>query len=168
MRAARPAQTLKSRALACIAQREHSRVELKRKLRAHAAKQARAAAEVGVPDGAPDAGVESEIEALLDWLAARDLLSDARFVETRVQARAARFGDLRIRRELAEHGVALDAGALAALRGSELARARAVKTKRFGASPPADPADRARQLRFLAARGFSAETARKVLRAAEE
>ena len=163
MRAARPAQTLKARALACIAQREHSRVELKRKLKAHAARQARAAAEAGVADVEP--ATEGEIEALLDWLAARDLLSEARFVETRVQARAARFGDLRIRRELAEHGLALDADAAAALKGSELARARAVKNRRFGAAPPADAAERAKQLRFLAARGFSAETARTVLKA---
>lgn len=165
MRAARPAQTLKARALACIAQREHSRVELGRKLRAHAAKQARDAAAAGaehVPAG------EAEIEAVLDWLAARDLLSEARFVETRVQARAARFGTMRIRRELAEHGVALDADALVSLRGSELARARAVHRKRFGEAPPADAGERAKQLRFLAARGFSAETARKVLKADDD
>jgi regulatory protein len=165
MRAARPAQTLKAKALACIAQREHSRVELKRKLLAHVAKRARAAAAAGI---AHEPATEAEVEALLDWLAARDLLSEARFVETRVQARAACFGDLRIRRELAEHGVALDDEALAALRGSELDRARAVKTKRFGVAPPADAAERAKQLRFLAARGFSAGSARKVLKGEDD
>lgn len=165
MRAARPAQTLKAKALACIAQREHSRVELKRKLQAHGARQARAAAAAGM-EHAP--APEAEVEALLDWLAARDLLSETRFVETRVQARAARFGNLRIQRELAEHGVALDLDTSASLKGSELARARAVRTKRFGAAPPADAAERAKQLRFLAARGFSAETARKVLKAEDD
>lgn len=165
MRAARPVQTLKAKALACIAQREHSRVELQRKLQAHVAKQARAAAAGGL-EHAPAAA--AEIEALLDWLAARDLLSEARFVETRAQARAARFGNVRIQRELAEHGVALDRDTSAALKGSELVRARAVKTKRFGAAPPADAAARAKQLRFLAARGFSAETARKVLKAEDD
>lgn len=161
MRPPRPAQTLKAKALACVAQREHSRVELARKLAAHAKRQAHAAAAAGV-DHAP--ATEADIEALLDWLSARDLLSEARFVEARVHARAARFGDLRIRRELAEHGIALDAGMRAALERSELARARAVHAKRFGASVPGDAAARAKQLRFLTARGFSAEVARRVLK----
>ncbi|XUT91509.1 RecX family transcriptional regulator [Ottowia caeni] len=40
--------------------------------------------------------------------------------------------------------------------------------KKFGAKGegdgPADPAERARQMRFLAARGFSAEVVRRVMR----
>ena len=51
--------------------------------------------------------------------------------------------------------------------GSDGARAREVWRKKFG-QPPADAAERARQLRFLAARGFSGEVARRALDAADD
>ena len=50
------------------------------------------------------------------------------------------------------------------LRATELERARAVWQKKFGA-PAADTAARARQARFLAARGFAADVVRRVLNA---
>lgn len=103
----------------------------------------------------------AEIEPLLDWLTTHDWLNDARFIETRVHARASRFGNLRIRHELAQHGVEPDADTLAELKSSEIARARAVWAKRFG-QPAVDAAARAKQMRFLAARGFSAEVVRRV------
>lgn len=171
---ARPAPTLKARALGYIAQREHSRVELRRKLLAAVARQVRRAAAVQERDpvAAPRAPglaapTEQELEALLDWLAERDLLSRERFVESRVHARAARFGNLRIRQELAQHGVELDAETARQLQASELARARAVWARRFQA-PAADAAERARQQRFLSARGFSPEVVRRVVAGADE
>lgn len=174
--------SLKARALGYIAQREHSRVELRRKLVAAVTRQRRAA-EIAAPRG--DAAVpgsqatpgghelssarpptacptERDIDLLLDWLTDHDLLSAERFVETRIHLRAARFGNLRIRQELAQHGMALDAAAAAALQASELARARSVWAKRFGA-PAADAADRAKQARFLASRGFGADVVRRVV-----
>ncbi len=165
----RSAPTLKSKALACIAQREHSRVELQRKLLAHLSKQARmAAASPLANDGAaPPSPTAQDVEALLDWLAARDLLSADRFVETRVHVRAPRFGNLRIRQELARHGVELDAATAQQLKSTEFARARAVWAKRFGA-PAVDAAGRAKQMRFLAARGFSAEVVRRVVGGADD
>jgi regulatory protein len=164
---ARTAQSLKAKALGLIAQREHSRVELGRKLRAWIGRRQRALAQAAAAtpnpvDVAATAPSESEIEPLLDWLAARDLLSAERFVETRVNVRAARFGNLRIRRELAQHGIELDAETAQALKSSELERARHVWAKRFDGLP-ADAAARAKQQRFLAARGFSAEVVRRVL-----
>ena len=154
--------TLKARALACIAQREHSRIELRRKLLAHAARLQRR--DEVAPDSAADVApsAEQEVDALLDWLVAKDLLSSSRFVETRVQARASRFGNLRIHHELGRHGVELDADAAADLQRSELARARAVWARRF-AHVAADAAGRAKQMRFLAARGFSADVVRRVV-----
>lgn len=154
--------TLKAKALACIAQREHSRVELRRKLLAHIDKQQRRAD--GAAGIAPDDALSPEqaVDELLDWLVAKDLLSTSRFVETRIQARASRFGNLRIRHELAQHGVELDVVAVADLKRSEVTRARAVWVKRFG-SVAADAAGRAKQMRFLAARGFSAEVVRRVV-----
>ena len=160
----RPALTLRSRAIGYLAQREHSRVELRRKLLDAAARQQRlrAAAEGGEPPDALGAAAEQEVDALLDWLTGKGLLSPERFVESRIHARAPRYGNLRIRQELAQHGVALEPDAADALQASELDRARAVWIKRYGGVAP-DAAGRARQARFLTARGFSSEVVRRVV-----
>jgi regulatory protein len=164
----RHALSLKAKALSLIAQREHSPMELRRKLLAHIDRQARAAAAAtpGAEAAAPPPD-ERPIDELLEWLAAKDLLNTSRFIETRVTARAGRFGNLRIRQELAQHGLEADDETVAGLKTSELTRARAVWAKRFGA-PAADAAARARQMRFLAARGFNAEVIRRVVRGAVE
>ena len=49
------------------------------------------------------------------------------------------------------------------LRATELERAQAVWRQRFG-SVATDPQERARQMRFLAARGFSGDVVRRVVR----
>src|SRR5204863_8546062 len=99
----------------------------------------------------------------LDWLEAQRYLSQERFVESRVQARSARFGNLRIRQELKQHQVALPPEAAQALKDNELGRARAVRARKF-AHWPANGAERARQARFLAGRGFSPEVIGRALR----
>lgn len=164
----RPALSLKAKALSLIAQREHSRLELRRKLLAHLDRQARKAAASplaaeALPASPLPGGSDRELDELLDWLAAKDLLSAERFVETRVMARAARYGNLRIRQELAQHGLELDADTAAGLKVSELQRAHTVWAKRFGV-PASDAAGRAKQMRFLSARGFSAEVVRRVVK----
>ncbi len=160
----RPALKLKSRAIGLLAQREHSRVELRRKLLEAAARQQRLrAAAGGEPADVSDAAAtEQEIDALLDWLAGQGLLSAERFVESRIHTRAPRYGNLRIRQELAQHGVALEPDAAEALRATELERARAVWAKRYGGVAE-DAAGRARQARFLTARGFSSEVVRRIV-----
>ena len=184
--------SLKGRALQLLAQRDQSRRELRTKLLRHLAAEARAralthAAEMedadaasslsrsreraggeGLPAGlVPEGDAEhhsaAEVEALLDWLEANRYLSAERFAESRVHARAARFGNRRIEAELAQHGVVLAPEAAQALAESELQRARAVRERRFRA-PPKDAAERAAQARFLAGRGFSAEVIRELLR----
>lgn len=141
----RPVVSLKARALRLLARREHSRVELARKL-------------------APHAESADALEAVLDQLLAAGLLSNERFAESLVHRRAQRHGVAVIRHELRTHG--LDAqlveSHVATLEHSELARARAVWRRRFGATP-ATPAERARQSRFLLARGFSAEAVRRIV-----
>jgi regulatory protein len=107
----------------------------------------------------PDAG---QITALLDDLEAAGHLSNERVLESRIQVRSARFGNLRIERELQHLGVEPSDEARSALRSTEVARARAVWERKFGAVP-GSAAERARQMRFLAARGFTAETIRAVL-----
>jgi regulatory protein len=141
-----------------LAQREHSRSELRRKLlrRAQADTQSDDAAACAAPGC---------VDALLDWLEANRYLSQERFVESRVHAREARFGNLRIRQELAQHQLTLSPAAAEALRESELERARRVWARKFEAEA-GSAADRAKQARFLAARGFSADVVRRVLREA--
>ena len=172
--------SLKGRAIALLAQREHSEIELRRKLLrwAGAAAMASAAKAAGAaaagPDFEPDADVAqgtaehatTQVDALITWLREHDYLSEARFVDSRVHARAARFGNLRIRQELAQHGLNLPADAAQALQDNELQRAAEVWQRKFGRSSAlaASPAERARQARFLAARGFSGEVVARVMR----
>lgn len=163
----KPQRSLKARALQYLAQREQSRLELRRKLLPHAQAEA-AAAEVAADEGgagevSPRAVAVARVEAVLDWLAAHDYLSQERFVESRVHARASRFGNLRIRQELKQHAVALAPGAAQALKDSELDRARDVRSRKFP-EPPSGAAEQARQMRFLMGRGFSPDVIRRALR----
>lgn len=159
-----PPLSLRARALQWLSQREHSRLELRRKLlRAARRRDAEAATE-----NAQATNPGPEVDALLDWLATNRYLSEARFVESRVHARSARFGNRRIVQELAQHGAELDAGTAEQLKATELGRARAVWQRKFGAAPAADAAGRAKQMRFLAGRGFSAEVIRRVIRGTDE
>ncbi len=132
--------TLIARALALLARREHSRAELARKL-------------------GPHADEPLQLEAVLDELERRQLLSAQRFTESLIHRRAARFGLRRIEQELARHHVddSVSAPLLAALRASERQRAWQVWRKRFDATATY-AAERGRQQRFLAQRGFDAET----------
>ena len=172
-----PPLSLKARALQWLAQREHSRTELRRKLLRAArqrAQRAAALAEAGAPGDAGESPVGEdppepvdpapEIEALLDWLTAHRYLSDVRFVESRVHARASRYGQRRIAQELAQHGASLDADTARQLAASEFDRARSVWRRKFGGAPAADAAGRAKQMRFLAGRGFAPDVIRRVVR----
>jgi regulatory protein len=79
--------------------------------------------------------------------------------------RAARSGALRVRQELQAKGIAPEAiaEAVASLQDTEVERATALWRRRFDAAP-ADAKERAKQTRFLLARGFSGAVVAKVLR----
>ncbi|MBI1891631.1 MAG: recombination regulator RecX [Burkholderiales bacterium] len=134
---AKPQISLKARALRYLAAREHSRLELARKL-------ARYAQET------------DDVNALLDFLEAKKYLSQERFSESLVNRRAARFGNSRIMSELQSHGIKRESlvNLQANLMENEEARAREVWLRKFGREP-ADAAERAKQVRFLQQRGFS-------------
>jgi regulatory protein len=131
-----------------LARRDHSRAELSRKLVRHIRE-----------DDDP-----AEISRVLDELGRNGLLSDERFAGAVARSRSQRFGDARIRYDLRRFGIAddLSAAALARLAGSEVARAGAVRSKRFSALP-ASAAERAKQARFLQSRGFSLDSIYQVL-----
>ncbi|MGF6302696.1 regulatory protein [Paraburkholderia sp. WC7.3g] len=142
----RPARSLKARALGYLSRREYSRAELARKLK-------------------PYVEETDSLDAMLDALQAENWLSDSRFAESLVHRRASRLGTSRILGELKQHALnpALVEEASAQLRETELARAQAVWRKKFGQLPQT-PAERAKQARFLASRGFSGATIGKILK----
>ena len=169
--------SLKARGLALLAQRDHSRIELKRKLMRHARAEVerdRASGHRG-DEGEPNVHSGSDSDAVvvvpaadrvaevLDWLQSHRYLSEERFAESRVNARAPKFGNLRIRLELSQHGVTLTPEALQQLTQTEFDRAREVRQRKFD-MPPANAIEQARQARFLAARGFSADVVGRLMR----
>ena len=100
----------------------------------------------------------ADVQLALDVLQAEGLLSDARYAEAYVAARSARgFGPIRIVEELRRRGVSADAREAACPRDDRHwgALATAAREKRFGAAPPRDFTERARQTRFLVQRGFA-------------
>lgn len=146
----RPGPSLRARAVALLANREHSPIELQRKL-------------------SPHAESAEQLASVLDELRAAGYLSEARFAESLVRRRAERYGQRRIAQELDGHDLpdAVRASALRELAVTERERALDIWRKRFG-HPPEGLAEKGRQYRFLAQRGFDGEVISWVLRRARE
>lgn len=142
------ALSLKGRALRLLSGREQSRGELERKLRAHEE-------------------VSGQLAAVLDELEAKDFISPTRVIESVINRRQAKMGASRIKRELQGKGLDAEvvAEAMNGLKATELERAREVWRKKFDSKTDAgtSPADKAKQMRFLAARGFGADAIRRVV-----
>ena len=143
---AAPQLSLKARALRFLSLREHSRLELGRKLSKYA--------EEG-----------DDVEALLDLLEKNNWLSQERFSESLIHRRAARYGNSRIVAELQSHGV--NGEALQELKSNladtEIERASEVWQRKFG-TVATDPQERNKQMRFLLQRGFSQRAVTKALK----
>ena len=138
--------SLKGRALRLLAAREQSRSELEKKLKSH--------------EETP-----GQLALVLDELQARDFISEARVVESVINRRQAKLGASRIRQELFSKGIDKEAviEAVAGLKSTELERARALWRRKFAVKSDGQPPDRAaqaKQMRFLAARGFSGDVIR--------
>jgi regulatory protein len=142
--------SLKSRALRLLSGREHSRAELERKLQRF--------------EEAP-----GSLALALDDLQAKGFISEQRVLESVVNRRAAKLGASRIKQELQARGLDPQAvsDAVADLRSTELVRARLVWQKKFE-HPPEDAAERAKQMRFLASRGFGGDTIHRVVSGGED
>jgi regulatory protein len=129
-----------------LARREYARVELAERLLNRGA----------------DA---DEVVRVLDDLERLGWLSDARFAQMLVTQKAGRYGKRAIAHALTQRRVAAPAAraALDVLKNvDELADALALCKRRF-AQRPKDERERARQMRFLMARGYSLATALKVV-----
>ncbi|WP_130620334.1 regulatory protein RecX [Dyella amyloliquefaciens] len=138
-----------SKALGLLARREHSRRELKLKLR--------------------QGGYEGEEAGeALDRLGEQHYQDDDRFAEMLVRSRVAQgYGPMRLRAELKSHGLA-DARIRAVLDAAEVdwnAQAAAQLRRRYGAKSAPDAAEMARRAQFLLRRGFPAATVRSVTHA---
>ncbi len=156
------ALSLKGRALRYLAQREHSRAELQRKLARHLQSK-------GGDAGEDPEAARQQIDLALDELAAAGLLSDERAADSVLSAQGRRFGSRRLKQVLQDKGLSPDlvSHTLQQARGSELERAREVWRRRFG-EVPADAAERAKQMRFLAGRGFDGDVIRRVLKPTDD
>ena len=139
-------RSLRERALGFLARREHSRAELRRKL-------------------APHAESPEELDALLEDLIQRKFLSESRFAEARAHVLTRKFGAARIAHDLRAKGVSEEGAASAAreARNTEFERALEIWRRKFG-TPALDLKERARQARFLLARGFSTDVINRILR----
>ncbi|WP_267223933.1 regulatory protein RecX [Dyella silvae] len=138
-----------SKALGMLARREHSRRELKLKLR-----------QKGYEGG--------EAGEALDRLGEQHYQDDDRFAEMLVRSRVSQgYGPMRVRAELKSHGLS-DARIRAVLDEAEVdweASAAAQLRRRFGAGSPPDRDEKARRAQFLLRRGFPAATVRSVTHA---
>jgi regulatory protein len=129
-------------AISLLARREHSRRELISKIRRKPFSE------------------DVDLASLCDDLEESNYLSNKRFAEMFVHSRVARGqGVIKISYELRQRGVSdeLIESAILAEGVDWLALAREQREKRFGLKKPKDIKERARQSRFLAGRGFSAE-----------
>lgn len=143
--ATRKGPSLKARAIDFLSRREHSRLELRRKLQRHS-------------------DDLDEIDALLDELQKENWQSEARYAQSLINRRAYKFGTARVVQELRQNGVA-DSHIEAVreqLQESEFERALEVWERKFG-SAPEDRKAYAKQHRFMASRGFSPDQLRRIL-----
>lgn len=142
--------SLKGRALRLLSGREHSRAELERKLQ-------------------PFEAEPGALAQVLDELQAKGFINEQRVIESVVHRRAAKLGTARIKQELQGKGLDPEAvtEALAGLKATEHERAREVWRKKFGA-PPVDAQAAAKQMRFLASRGFGGDVIRRVVAGAAD
>jgi regulatory protein len=137
-----------SRAIRLLSLREHSVMELERKLSSK---------------GPPPAVIAEVLEALQR----KDLQSDSRFIEGFVRNRLAKgHGPIRIRQELSQRGIsdALVDEALTQTGEFWIEVAQRARCKRFGSEPvTAHSSVWNRQARFLARRGFPSDLIYRVL-----
>ncbi len=128
-----------------LSAREHSRAELERKLSRFEE-------------------VPGSLAQALDALEAKNFISEQRVAESLVHRRSSKLGVARLQQELQAKGLEQDTiqDALSNARTTEVERASTVWRKKFGLSAQ-DPKEHAKQIRFLASRGFSGDTIRKVV-----
>ncbi len=135
-----------------LARREHSAVELKRKLLASVAEEEENESRL------------AEVDAVIEDFKKRGWLSEERFTEQLLHARKRKFGSLKIAHELRENGITEDLvmEALSEVKTDEFANALDICRKKYK-TPPKGREEWIKQARFLQSRGFDFEVIKKVL-----
>ena len=138
---------LKARALRLLMRRDQSRAELARQLLLHAES-------------------HEAVEQLITELLARKLLSEDRMAESRAHTLSRKYGASRVRHDLRAKGVGEETieRVTAEAKSTELERAREIWKKKFRAAAASRP-ERAKQMRFLAARDSARRSSDSSLRA---
>lgn len=141
--------SLRGRALRLLGRREFSRQELENRLRGYA-----------------DAGNPEELAMLMNDLAERGWLSDARYAEAVVRKRTGQYARRSIAQELKSAGVAVEVtdAALAPVDPDEEFTAALALCQRKFRHAPIDQKEKARQIRFLQTRGYSFGLALRVMK----
>ncbi len=140
----RPPRPLAARAIGLLARREYPRAELRERLLA-----------TGAAPG--------EVDAVLDDLAARGYLSDARYAHALVRQKRGGYSRRALAHTLKAKGVGGEAATEALAATDDSATLVALWRRRFGRAP-ADDRERARQVRFLQSRGFGLTDILRLLR----
>jgi regulatory protein len=139
-------------AIRLLARREHASAEIKQKLKFR--------------------GYDDQLAAeIVDDLTRQRLLSDERFAEVFVRSRAERGqGPVRLRAELRQLKLSPELVESRIKRADVdwSALARECRQRKFGQKIPKVPAERAKQMRFLQYRGFTAEQIRSAMGASFE
>jgi len=135
-------------AIYSLAMREHSRKELFDKLKRK------------------DFSENVDLDALLDELEENNYLNEERFVESYIRSRIARGqGAVKIINDLRQRGITtlLINNAMQEADVDWFVLASEQREKKFGENKPVDFKEKAKQMRFLSSRGFSAEVIRAVV-----
>lgn len=144
---------INARAIAYLSRREYSRAELKSKLIS------------AFENYASDDMHDRLIESILDDLQRGNWQSDTRYAAQLSKVKGERFGVARLKYEFKQKGLddELVQHELGLLKSSEFERAKAIWHKKFGA-PPVDLKEKAKQVRFMASRGFTFEIVSKIIK----
>jgi regulatory protein len=142
--------SLRAQAIRLLARREYARSELEHRL---------------IAKGAP----RNEVGFVLDELIAQGYLSDARYARAMATQKAGGHSRRSIAEALKAKGIARTdiERALVEAEADDEKALRALWQRRFG-KPPTDEREKARQVRFLQARGFALSAIFRLLREAPD
>ena len=149
---------INTRAITYLSRREYSRAELKAKL-------------INGFDAYYTSTDHHEalIEQLLNELERGNWQSDERYAAQISKVKGERFGVTRLKHEFKQKGLddSLVQQELATLKATEFERAQEIWRKKFGTAPD-DLKEKARQIRFMASRGFGYEIVSKIIKNIDE
>ena len=147
LKSLKPERSIRNTALDILSRREHTRVELARKLKAKEFS-------------------SNEIDELLAILENEGLQSDARYTESYVHSRSRRgFGPLRIKHELQQRGISPDLVEAHVDFNDRVWLQNSCREyeKKFGAHGVKSAQEQAKCMRFLQSRGFTNDIIRKTI-----